>query len=502
MAVKHGSKTFVGNEGYRMKPPSRRSTLVAIVALSGAALLAACASPAGLQPGAQPLDAAGLAAQDSLAAATTGAWPAADWWKAYGDPQLDALIGEAQAGSPSLAAARARIEQADALAAAAGAERRPQVGAAASVDRQRYSENGIFPPPIAGSTLTSGTLALNFSHDFDFWGRHRAALEAALSRARAAAFEGEAARLALAVGVARSYVELDHQYALLDVAEAALKQREQVRGLTESRVGAGLETKVELRQAASAVYAARTDIAAGNERIALLKDELAALLGEGPDRGLGIARPQLGTAPAAALPASLPAQLLGRRPDIAAQRLRVEAAGGDIAAAHARFYPNVNLSAFLGLQAVGLDQLRKAGSRVSDIDAAISLPIFDGGRLRANLAGRDADYDLAVDQYNAALVDALRDVADQLNSWRAIDRQSAEQGQAQSEAEEAYRLALLRYKEGLSSYLTVLSVESQVLVQQRLAADLRGRRLATSIGLTRALGGGFQAETLAAGEAH
>lgn len=477
--------------------PSHRS---ALITLTVAALLAACASFEGLQPNSRPVDPATLAAKDSLAIvpAVADSRPAGDWWQAYGDVQLDALIGEALAGSPTQAAARARIEQADALARAADAARQPQLRGAAGVDRQRYPEHGMYPPPIAGSTLTTGQLAANFSYQFDFWGRQRSALEAALSRARAAEIEGEATRLTLAAAVAQGYAELEHQYALLDVAEASLKQREQIRDLTGLRVRAGLETKVELSQSASAVFAARTDIAAANERIALLKNGLAALVGQGPDRGLSIGRPHLGMGPAAALPSRLPAELLGRRPDIVAQRLRVEAAGGDIATARAGFYPNIDLTAFLGFQSIGLDQLIKGGSRVGGVGAALSLPIFDGGRLRANLAARDADYDLAVEQYNATLVEALREVADQVNSWHAIDLQSAEQRQALAEAKEAYRLALLRYRGELSSYLTVLGVESQVLAQQRLAADLRGRRLTVSIGLTRALGGGFQGDSLAA----
>jgi NodT family efflux transporter outer membrane factor (OMF) lipoprotein len=467
-----------------------------------ASVLAACATPAGLAPQATQRDVATLASKDSLAAPAPAAWPGSQWWIAYGDPQLDALVAEALAGSPTLAVARSRIAQAEAVAEAAGAARMPTLAAGATADRQRYSENGIFPPPIAGSTLTTGAVAMNFNYEFDFWGRERAALDAALSRARAAAVEGEAARLALAVAVVQAYVELEHQYALQDVAEASRKQREQVRDLTQSRVGAGLETKVELRQSASQVFAARTEVAAAEERVALLRDQLAALLGQGPDRGFAIARPQLAAGAATGLPADLPAQLLGRRPDIVAERLRVEAAGRDIAAARARFYPSVNLGAMVGLQSVGLDLLRKSGSRVFDVNGGISLPLFDGGRLRANLSLQDAAYDEAVEQYNATLVGALRDVADQINSWRAIDRQDEEQKQALSEAEEAYRLAMLRYQEGLSSYLTVLTVESQVLAQRRLAADLRARRLGASIGLARALGGGFHDVTLTAAETH
>jgi NodT family efflux transporter outer membrane factor (OMF) lipoprotein len=481
--------------------PSVRSTLSI---LACGMLLAACANFDGLSPSARLATPTSLAAKDSLAVMpTTGhAWPADAWWKAYGDPQLDALVAEALAGSPTLGAARARIQQADALAAAADSGRQPRLGVGAAMDRQRYSENGLFPPPIAGATMTSGQLALNFSYEFDFWGRQRASFEAALSRARAAAIEGQAARLSLASAVARSYVELDHQYALLDVAEATLRQREHIRGLTQSRVGAGLETQVELSQSGSAVFAARTDVSASKERIALLQDELAALAGQGPDRGLALNRPQLGSGPAAALPTSLPAELLGRRPDIVAQKLRVEAAGGDIAAARASFYPNVDLTAFLGVQSIGLDQLLLGSSRVLGAGTAFSLPIFDGGRLRANLAARDAEYDLAVEQYNGTLIQALREVADQVSSWHGIDVQSADQHQAQVQAEEAYRLALLRYREGLSSYLTVLSVETQVLAQRHLVADLRARRLAASIGLARALGGGFQNEPVAANSQH
>lgn len=484
-----------------MKPLPPHSILAALL---GTVLLSACASFDGMQPNARPVDSATLAIKDSLMLlpSTVDGWPMGDWWKVYGDPQLDSLIDGALTGSPTLAVARARIEQAGALASAAGAERQPQLGGGARVDRQRYTEHGIIPPPIAGAAITTGQLALNFSHEFDFWGRQQATLEAALSRARAAAIEGEAAKLTLAAAVARSYVELEHQYALIDVADDSLKQREQIRALTESRVTAGLESKAELHQSASAVFAARTDVAAVEERIALLKNELAALTGQGPDRGLAIARPRLGLGPAVALPARLSVELLGRRPDIVAQRLRAEAASGDIIAARTRFYPNIDLTAFLGFQSISLDQLLLGGSGNGGAGIALSLPIFDGGRLRANLAARDADYDLAVEQYNSTLVEALRDVAEQVNSWRAVDLQNVEQRQAQAEAEEAFRLALLRYRGGLSSYLTVLSAESQVLSQRRLAADLRARRLTVSIDLSRALGGGFQGGALAAREPH
>jgi len=202
------------------------------------------------------------------------------------------------------------------------------------------------------------------------------------------------------------------------------------------------------------------------------------------------------------LPSTLPAELLGRRPDLVAQRARVEAAQKDIASATAEFYPNVNLMAFVGLQSFGGAGFLSAASRMMGIGPAVSLPIFDAGRLRANLAGRNADYDIAVEQYNQTLADAIRDVVDQLASFRSVDEQRRQQVQAQSTAQEAYDLALLRYREGIGNYLQVLSAEAPLLTQQGLDADLRSRQLTLAISLIRALGGGFDEAALSVAAAH
>jgi NodT family efflux transporter outer membrane factor (OMF) lipoprotein len=192
------------------------------------------------------------------------------------------------------------------------------------------------------------------------------------------------------------------------------------------------------------------------------------------------------------LPSSLPAELIGRRPDIVAQRLRVEAAGKDIDVAKAQFYPNVSLSAFVGLQSIGLSRFLEAGSRTFGVGPAVTLPIFDAGRLRGQLAGTQADYDAAVERYNEALVNGLREVVDQLTSFRSLEEQGRQQAHAQSTAQEAFDLALLRFREGVGNYLEVLTAESQLLAQQSLDADLRARRLSLTIRLVQALGGGFE----------
>jgi NodT family efflux transporter outer membrane factor (OMF) lipoprotein len=189
---------------------------------------------------------------------------------------------------------------------------------------------------------------------------------------------------------------------------------------------------------------------------------------------------------------------LGRRADISAARWRVEAATRDVDSAKAQFYPNINLTAFAGYSSIGLDRLLQTNSQQWGVGPAIRLPLFDGGRLRANLRGKTADLDGSIESYNALVLDAVRDVTDQLTSTQAIARQQTEQAQAQTSAEAAYTIALQRYQAGLANYLNVLSAETAVLAQRRQAVDLAARALDTQVQLIRALGGGFQAETAAA----
>jgi NodT family efflux transporter outer membrane factor (OMF) lipoprotein len=184
---------------------------------------------------------------------------------------------------------------------------------------------------------------------------------------------------------------------------------------------------------------------------------------------------------------------------VAASRWRVEAAAKDIEVAKAQFYPDINLIAFAGFQSIGLSKLLEAGSHVAGIGPALRLPLFEGGRLKSNLAGAGADYDAAVEQYNLTLIDALRDIGDQLAVYRSVAAQRSELQIALDAAGEAYDLSLQRYREGVGDYLSVLSTESQVLTQQRLQAELRAREYDNRINLIRALGGGFKDAAHSAG---
>jgi len=462
-----------------------------VLALACTLFLVACAGfPA--REEAPAMRAAGDYASAQSFASTVRPWPDDAWWQAYGDAQLNALMAEALAGAPSIAVAQARLRQAQALADSAGAARAPQLSANASVSEQKQSYNYLSPSLATPQGWNDyGRATLDFSWDLDLWGRNRAALAAATSDAEAALADVAQARLVLATAVASAYAEFARQHAALDTAQAALEVRTRTAVLFGQRFDHGLEIRGSVRQVDARRASAEADVLATAEQLALQKNRIAALLGAGPDRGLALARPSIDLAQPFGLPANLSAELLGRRPDIAAARLRAEAASKRIDQAEASFYPNVNLVAFVGVQSLGLDMLTKSGSSIGSIGPAISLPLFDGGRLRAQLRGADAGYAQAVADYERALVQALQEVADAAVSQRAIGGQLAKTDEAVEAAREAWRIQGNRYQGGLATYLEVLSAEDSLLGNLRVQSDLQSRSFSLDVALVRALGGGY-----------
>ena len=435
-----------------------------------------------------------LIANRTLANATVApeAWPTDTWWTGYADPQLDALIAESFEGSPSLEIAQARLRSAQSQATRAKAAREPTTTVDAQVTKQRFPENGLYPPPYAGSFVTQGQLALDFSYEIDFWGRNREALASARATVQAAEADKAAARLALAVAVARAYFQLNLSYAFLDVTQANLAQQLSILDLTRQRVAAGLENTARVKQSEGQVALVRASVDATQANIDTTRNAIAALVGVGPDRGLDLQRPHLAAPANIVLPSTLPVDLLGRRPDVTAARWRVEAAARGVAASEAAFYPNVNLVAFAGLQAIGLSKLFDANDAIVGGGPAFSLPVFNRGQLRGALEAQQAQYDLSVGQYNQSLIDAIHDVADVMTNWAATDKETADARVALEAAQNSYDLTRQRYSAGLDNYLSVLSAENQVFLAQALIAELQSRRLTTSTDLIRALGGGYK----------
>jgi NodT family efflux transporter outer membrane factor (OMF) lipoprotein len=273
--------------------------------------------------------------------------------------------------------------------------------------------------------VTEGQLALDFSYDIDFWGRNREALASANANVQAAEADKAAARLALAVAVRALTFQLDLSYAFLDVAQSNLEQQKSILDLTQQRVAAGLENTARVKQSEGEVAFVRASVDYTQSNIDTTRNALAALVGVGPDRGFDLQRPHL-TAPAdIVLPSTLPVDLLGRRPDVAAARWRVEAAARGVASSEAAFYPNVNLVAFVGLQAIGLSKLFDANDTIVGGGPGGQLPVFNRGQLKGALETQQSQYDLSVGQYNQSLIDSIHDVADVMTNWAATDKETA-----------------------------------------------------------------------------
>ena len=419
-------------------------------------------------------------------------WPADAWWTAYGDSQLNSLMAEALTGAPSLVLAEARARKAEALEMRSRLT--PTISANASAEETKQSYNSGIPSQFVPHGYNDFSRAtLDFRWELDFWGKNRSAVAAAISDTRAAEAEAAEARLMLSTNVAGAYAALARLYAERDVAERSMALQGETSKLVADRVTNGLDTLAEQRQAEANLLQARADLAAIDEQIALTRNQLAALVGAGPDRGLAIGRPAAATLKPLGVPAQLAASLVGRRPDITAARLRAEAAALRIHEAKAAFYPDVNLAAFIGVQSLFLNKLSASGSDIGQVGPAVSLPIFNGGHLKANLRGAEADRDAAVASYDAAVAEAFRQVADVLASSRALQSQIVSSRAALAASEDAYRIAKLRYQGGLSTYPAVLLAEQGVLQRRRTIADLDARALALDVQLVRALGGGYHA---------
>lgn len=447
--------------------------------------LSACAQ---INPGAptvQALDAQTLHLED-----TSIEWPTTQWWTRYQDPQLDALIERALAGNPSLDIAQARVRMANAAVRGARAVQWPQINAQYQMTRQLYSENYIYPPPLGGSINTDNSLQLHASLDLDLWGKNRSLHAAAQSRALAAAAEQQQARNTLIAATTQSYFQLQGALAEASAIESIVGKLHEALDITRDRFNNGLGTQVDVDQADSAVSSAQVQLSQARNNAQLLRHQIASLIAVGPTQGPDIGLHAGGPLPEG-VPDTLPMDLLGRRPDIVAAREQALAAGSEVSAAKADFFPNVNLSAFVGFMSLGMDKLIRDSSQNYGAGPAISLPILHGGALNAQLEGRRGARDLAIAQYNQTILAAVREVADANASIRSLHQQLQDQTASMQAISSAYDIALKRYKAGLGNFVQVLLAQSEVLKQAVQTTDLHARAYILDAQLATALGGGY-----------
>lgn len=471
-----------------MKMTAHPATRAAALMLGVVTALSGCVTPPKTEPQLHTI------AEDSVGLGTTATPVVMErWWEQYGDPQFDQLVTAALERNPNLQQTLARLRAAQSQVQLATSQRRPSVTLNGQEQRSRLPEEYLIPPPFGGGTYWSGQLLADLSWDLDFFGRQAALIKQARATEEAVRLDSAAARLATTVALSQTYLDLNRAIALADIAQQSLEQRQRILDITRKRIGAGLDTNVELREAESAVpqaALARLQAEAARE---VAVHRLAALIGEGADAYERIGKPTLDLEAALSIPSELPADLLGRRPDVLAARARVEAATSQRAAARAAFYPNVNLSAFAGFQAIGLDNLFQANNRTYGAGPAISLPLFDSQRLKSQFNAATALQDEAVGAYNEVVLSAVQQVADQLSQVNYSARQLQEARATLTAAEEAYRLAHKRYDAGLANYLSVLTTETQVLNARTTYVDILHQQALARVSLLLAVGGNFHA---------
>ncbi|MGM9480636.1 efflux transporter outer membrane subunit [Roseateles sp. NT4] len=477
----------------RLNPLNHPFALTVLMATLSALLLCSCISiPPEPHAVALP-DVKTAELPADIRQAGAGAWPSDRWWTRYGDAQLDALVDRALQASPSLEAAAARVNAAQSALvvtrAAAGAE----AGVMADANRQRYSANGLFPSPIGGGTFNDFNVKLQARYDFDLWGRNRAQVAAAAGEEFARKAEAAQVRQALAGSVARTYFELQGQWALAaNLREQATAQQALVDDRNR-RVAHGLASADEPRAEATRLAELRTRIAEAEAAAMGQREALRALLGHGEDM---LATLQLRALPIgqATLPEHLGYELLARRPDLQAARWRVEASMNRVDAAQAAFYPDINLAGSLGLDSLTLPKLLKTASRTFLIGPSLALPLFSTGTLKGQLGQARSARDELIADYDQRVLDAVRDVAQAASALQGLSAQAAQQHQAATLLDAQQRSAQARQRQGLADRATTVQASLAVLRERQAELQLTSQRLQTEVALTQALGGGFHAE--------
>jgi len=416
---------------------------------------------------------------------------ATDWWKTFGDAQLDRLVVLALKDSPTLEQARARLRAARSEADSARSQEFPQVSLDGVEERDQFSDRFVIPPPYAGTWRWIGAFGANLSWDLDLWGRQAALVSKARDLGGAAKLDVSAADLAISGALVNAYIGLDEAYKLSDVADETVTEREHIVALSARRESEGIDSRAELVQAQTLLDSARKEAerARGNCDVAI--HAVVALTGQSASIYGTITRPALNKNLVLPLPQTLPADLLARRPDILAARLRIDAAMKGREAAHAAFYPDINLLGIAGFAAIGMGNLFTAQAAQYGGGAAFHLPIFDAGKLRADFEYATADLDSSVADYNSSVISAVHDTADRLTQIRSLDAQNIEQTRFSQDAQNGYDLAESRYRSGLDNQITVLNAENLLLQAREQQAEIDAARGSERVNLILAIGGGF-----------
>jgi NodT family efflux transporter outer membrane factor (OMF) lipoprotein len=416
------------------------------------------------------------------------------WWAVFGDPLLDALLGQVEISNQNVLAAEAQFRRAQALVASSRAAYFPTLDAGVSAVRSR-SPTGVIGGTTAGRTITNRSASLNSAWEADLWGRLRRTVESSEAGAQASAADLAAARLSAQAELASSYFQLrvlDAQKQLLDDTVAAFQKS---LDLTKNRYDAGVAAKVDLVQAETQLKSTRAEAIDTGVQRAQLEHAIAVLVGKAPAEFSIAPVPLAVTMPR--VPMGLPSELLERRPDVAAAERRVAAANAQIGVAKAAYFPSLTLSASYGSRSAVASQLFTAPSGFWSIGPALAQSIFDGGLRRAQTEQAIAAYDATVAGYRQAVLAGFQEVEDNLAALRILGEEAEVQESAVRAARESVLLTTNQYKAGIVSYISVVTVQTTQLGNERTAMGILGRRLVAAVTLVKALGGGWSAAEIA-----
>ncbi len=414
-----------------------------------------------------------------------------DWWVVFGDPVLNDLERQAIVANQSLKAAVERVDQARALARVTQAQLYPSINANISVTRQHVGADRPIPPGVTASSYSYNTFTIppDVSYEVDIFGKIRRSIEASRADYQASVSDFQTILLTIKSNLAQDYFNLRYLDADRAVLRENIKVQEDFLDLTRRRYEGGLASGLDVAAAETQLNSTRATFVGDEKQRDDLEHAIAVLLGK-PASEFSLPENPLNLTPPV-LPSGMPSQLLERRPDVAEAERRVAAANARIGVARAAYFPDLSLTGGGGYLSSSLTNLFSGPSSQWFVAALLAVPIFQGGRIKANYQFAQAVYRETVDNYRQQVLTAFQQVEDALSDLRVLEEQGRAQDTAVRSSQRTVNISTARYKEGLAEYLEVLVAESSLLQNQRLSTGILGMRLVATVQLINALGGGW-----------
>jgi len=419
-------------------------------------------------------------------------WPSSDWWRGFGSPQLDSLIAEAQADNLDVAAAAARVRQADAQARIAGAALLPSVVLGSDVSRVRQpSSSGSSGNGSSGKGTPLYDATISASYEIDFWGKNRSALEAAQETAQASRYDEQTIALTTVSSVATTYFQILEFRDRLTVAEQNLASAEDVLDALRAQVEFGTQSELAVAQQETTVATLRAAIPPLEQQLRQFIDALAILVGQPPE-AVDITAGSLNDLSYPTVTPGLPSALLSRRPDVAMAEAQLISANANIRVARAAFFPSIQLTAQGGVESTALSTLFGPAGILYSLAASVTQPIFEGGALEGQLHFEQGVYDELLQDYRKSVISAFQDVEDSLIAIQKTAEQEELEKVAVAQAQRAFDIATSQLRAGTIDVLTVLNTETALFTAQDTLAQVQAAHVNAIVSLFRALGGGWK----------